>query len=748
MSRIQKLENIYKEQLKEKDIKDTSNFIQYILDADVTKGKYARFLIEAFLNDKFLEEDLIGGLESTVGQAIRLFDKHKGKLPVHERSVYTLNPETKLPLYQSPGDLWNSVKQYQGELSGKELKREEQEKIYRETEFVYKDEETGFQIVSPLTEESAKWWGKGTRWCTSAEKNNLFYNYAKDAPLFILLLSSGQKLQFWKNENNIQFMDEADNNVTIQKIVQNISDIYSFLEMQECNKSIYSLLKMFILGKPITNKVLSNILFNTDHQDDGYDMLEHVDEYLEKPLKALLDYDIFAQDKNSLLTNNIIRSYEKKNIDTNTIIDLINIVNKEYFEKVLKSYNENGLNDAINYIKKNSTNIEKLKEYNFKDFIDMLTIYEINTNPDHRQNMTTNILDFDIKRYSRNVASFYLKTKLMTSYDDVLTNFKKINQKFISLNINDYLLINTKNKKKEIHDFILEIATVNPIVLEYLDTNMIDADLINNLFLKNPNSIKYIAEKHITDDMKYKSIIYNPRNALLFKEKKYYQLALHQGDNNVFSLIPKKHLDIELCYDAIKQNIQKNISLIPKEYMDLKMIKYALNIDPISTIDYLLQKDLLNAEVVSELLKNSYFYQKHTIYRHQELYDIIKSFSNEKKEYYAKINLNFCLFLDKSDFPIVSKVFHNTSNNEKLDFFHKTCLLENEDYKHYFWNTHCIEIQKERLQNLTFKKSPPEIIKLQKAMLPFLKYDKENKDSIDMDNEDLMDIDDEYFIPF
>ena len=204
MFRMKKLETYYKEQLKNKNIKNVSIFIYSILNADITKGKYARFLIEAFLNDKFLEEDLIGGLDSIVGQAISLFHKHKSKLPENMRSVFK---------YSSPGDLWNSVKQYQGELSGKELKKEEQEHIYRETEFVYKDEETGFQIVSPLTEESAQWWGKGTRWCTSAEKNNQFKYYFEQAPLFILLMPSsdgtsgnGNKLQLWNNKNGIVFI--------------------------------------------------------------------------------------------------------------------------------------------------------------------------------------------------------------------------------------------------------------------------------------------------------------------------------------------------------------------------------------------------------------------------------------------------------------------------------------------------------------------------------------------------------------
>ena len=249
MSRLKKLETYYKDQLKNHNINDVSDFIQSILNADITKGKYARFLIEAFLNDKFLEEDLIGSLNSTVGQAISFFDKHKGKLPVHERSVYALNPKTSEALYQSPGDLWNSVKQYQGELSGKELKKEEQEKIYRETEFVYKDEETGFQIISPLTKESAKWWGKGTRWCTSAENNNMFWDYAKDAPLFILLMPDKQKLQLWKDDNSIVFMDESDNSVSREYIEQHWSVLepiclwlkkYEFIPYKNLNYDLYS----------------------------------------------------------------------------------------------------------------------------------------------------------------------------------------------------------------------------------------------------------------------------------------------------------------------------------------------------------------------------------------------------------------------------------------------------------------------------------------------------------------------------
>jgi hypothetical protein len=293
MSRIKKLETHYQEQLKNHRIDNVSVFVQSILNADVTKGKYARFLIEAFLNDKFLEEDLMGGLNSTVGQAISLFNKHKHKLPLEHRSVYALNPETGEALYQSPGDLWNSVKQFQGELSGKELKKEEQEQIYRETEFVYKDEETGFQIILPLTEDSAKWWGKGTRWCTSADNDNMFWHYAQDAPLFILLMPNGDKLQLWKYEHDIQFMDEADNEISrdyIEKHFDVLEPIIKYINNIQFTPEAY-----------ITEEQVNTLLLLESLKENPY-IIEHIpNNFITKQvIKNILNYRFETEEMNNL----------------------------------------------------------------------------------------------------------------------------------------------------------------------------------------------------------------------------------------------------------------------------------------------------------------------------------------------------------------------------------------------------------------------------------------------------------------
>jgi hypothetical protein len=347
MARINKLETHYKEHLKDHNINDVSNFIQNILDADMTKGKYARFLIESFLKDKFLEEDLIGGLDSTIGQAISLFHKHKSKLPIEYRSVYAVNQETGKALYQSPGDLWNSVKQYQGELSGKELKRDEQERVYRETEFIYKDEETGFQIISPLTKESAQWWGKGTRWCTSAEKNIFFEYYAGKAPLLILLIpasastaGNGNKLQLWQFDNEIQFMDEADNKVTLDYIKENwkiLEPICRWLNNIKYIPDKYKTYDIWKLAVQQNGNILEYIpkhLITKELCESAVKQNGRVLEYVPEYLRTQKLYELAVQ------SNGIALEYIPKHLKTQKLYELAvqqNGMALEYVPKYLRT---------------------------------------------------------------------------------------------------------------------------------------------------------------------------------------------------------------------------------------------------------------------------------------------------------------------------------------------------------------------------------------------------------------------------
>ena len=71
----------------------------------------------------------------------------------------------------------------------------------------------GFTAAIPRTELAAKWWGRGTRWCTAADQNNYFQSYDSKAPLLVMLWPDGRKVQLQITPTHIQLMDEKDQSV-------------------------------------------------------------------------------------------------------------------------------------------------------------------------------------------------------------------------------------------------------------------------------------------------------------------------------------------------------------------------------------------------------------------------------------------------------------------------------------------------------------------------------------------------------
>jgi hypothetical protein len=173
-----------------------------------------QWLITTYLNDGFRFEDLLGDNTSKVHNTLVQFGLYRGKLPVSARS---------LNQYKTLADVYASIKQFiprENEdltLSGKALKRSEREKAHQETEFIHQDDK-GLTLVSPKTEFASKWWGKGTQWCTASDNNNMFEHYNKQAPLLILIMSNGDKLQLHVGKYEVQFMDAQDNLVSGQYI--------------------------------------------------------------------------------------------------------------------------------------------------------------------------------------------------------------------------------------------------------------------------------------------------------------------------------------------------------------------------------------------------------------------------------------------------------------------------------------------------------------------------------------------------
>jgi Domain of unknown function (DUF4116) len=182
-----------------------AHLVTLILEkADPTQNKgMTAWLVGRYAQGKLCLEDL-----GTANETLAMFRQHMSKLSRAKRD---------LGQYSSLAAVWETVIAFaqakDRHLSGKAQKALDRDRAYAESRILRQDPD-GFTIAVPLTEFAAKWWGKGTRWCTAAEKDNQFWHYHKDAPLIVVVipeLKEKGKFQFWVTDLRAQFMDAADN---------------------------------------------------------------------------------------------------------------------------------------------------------------------------------------------------------------------------------------------------------------------------------------------------------------------------------------------------------------------------------------------------------------------------------------------------------------------------------------------------------------------------------------------------------
>jgi hypothetical protein len=171
--------------------------------ADPTQNKgMTTWLVRQYAQGKLRLEDL-----GTANETLTMFRRYEQRLEPGERD---------LGQYSSLAAVWETVIGFANgddqHLSGKAQKALDRDKAYAESRILRQDED-GFTIAVPLTEFAAKWWGRGTRWCTAAEKENQFWQYHKDAPLIVIVipgLGDRGKFQLWAGRDTAVFSDVSD----------------------------------------------------------------------------------------------------------------------------------------------------------------------------------------------------------------------------------------------------------------------------------------------------------------------------------------------------------------------------------------------------------------------------------------------------------------------------------------------------------------------------------------------------------
>jgi hypothetical protein len=181
--------------------------------ADPSKNKgMTAWLVGQYAQGRLRLEDL-----GTANETLTMFRRYASKLEPKKRD---------LGRYPSLAAVWEAVIAFanaeEQHISGRAQKALDRDKAYAESRILRQDPD-GFTVAVPQTEFAAKWWGKGTRWCTAAEKDNAFLEYHEEAPLVVIVLpwlGAKGKFQLWCTKEEAQFMDAADEPVSKNAIAK------------------------------------------------------------------------------------------------------------------------------------------------------------------------------------------------------------------------------------------------------------------------------------------------------------------------------------------------------------------------------------------------------------------------------------------------------------------------------------------------------------------------------------------------
>ena len=171
-------EKVYSDTKKFPELKGNKQIFDELDDLYPKKGGqfnkgYFGFLYNLIKNNELKKEDFY-----KAKQYLALFDINFGKLPKEKRNITQ---------FKNLSDLYDAVSGF--ERGGDEPQNKTQElKAVREKEIdrVYEDSE--WKVLVPKTERASCLIGKGTQWCTAADKsNNMFDSYNNRGKLYVLI---------------------------------------------------------------------------------------------------------------------------------------------------------------------------------------------------------------------------------------------------------------------------------------------------------------------------------------------------------------------------------------------------------------------------------------------------------------------------------------------------------------------------------------------------------------------------------
>lgn len=158
-------------------------------------GKYTKWLFRLYTSNKLKIEDLYKAREY-----LDYFNRYKQRLELKD-----------IGQYSSLQSLYLAIRPFMENSRQPTSHKDEIRQIKEGAKKVYEDDK--WLIVVPHTEEASCYYGKGTQWCTAANKSyNLFDDYNEEGPLYININKTNNKKYQFHFETE-SFMDETDTEI-------------------------------------------------------------------------------------------------------------------------------------------------------------------------------------------------------------------------------------------------------------------------------------------------------------------------------------------------------------------------------------------------------------------------------------------------------------------------------------------------------------------------------------------------------
>ena len=169
---------------------------------DPSKGKYLQWLANRYTEIDFRMEDA-----NRIRQTLQQFIAKRNSLEIKD-----------INQYKSLDDLENAVEDKEA------AKSKRQQKLEIKNEGVTKILETDTYLIMHLkTQEAANYYGKNTKWCTTADNDNMFNDYNRLGKIYIII-DKKQNRKWQLHLETEQFMDEHDNEVSDVDVRNMIED--------------------------------------------------------------------------------------------------------------------------------------------------------------------------------------------------------------------------------------------------------------------------------------------------------------------------------------------------------------------------------------------------------------------------------------------------------------------------------------------------------------------------------------------